>query len=129
VTTADTPKLSAAQARKLERAEVKAAQLEAQLEEAKARRDTLRRRYKSRLQPSTEKRDRGKNVLQAIAGGILVRVSSFRGGDYFSLKDYREAGHEVTPAMRPFIRPGDPRERWTVKSLAGPKTSGAVEPS
>lgn len=122
------PKLSASQARKLEQAEVRAAKLKAELDEAEGERNELRARYKARLPQSDEPKDRGKNVCQAIAGGILVRVSSFLGGEYFSVADYREAGHTVTPEMQMFIS-RSPRERWTVKSIKGPKTSRAVEPA
>lgn len=124
-----TKKLSASQARKLERLEVAAARAEAAWKSAKSKRDEYRAEVKPLLEPSIDPRDRGKHVLQALASSILVRVSTFVGGDYFSLKDYREAGHKVTLEMEPFVRPGDPRERWTVKDTRGPKSSQAVEPA
>jgi hypothetical protein len=125
--TAQPPALSAAQARKLVLAEVKAAKLRAELETAEAERDELRQRYKPRLQPSTETKDAGKNVLQAVAGKLLIRCTSFMSGEYFGLKDYREAGHPVTPEMEAFIQ-RYPRERWSWRDLRGPRRPDAVEP-
>jgi hypothetical protein len=56
-------------------------------------------------------------------------VSTYEGGEFFSLKDYRAAGHPITPEMAPHVHPGDPRERWTWKDLRGPKSPDAVEPT
>lgn len=123
------PKLTASQARKLALKEVRVAQLKAQLEAEQAELADLHEQYKPRLQPSTDPRDAGKDVVMAEVGGFRIRCSTFIGGDYFSLKDYRTAGHPVTEEMAEHIRPGDPRERWTVKDLRGPRRPDAVEPS
>jgi hypothetical protein len=123
------PKLSAAQAKQLVTAEVEAAKLKAELEAANRRVAELRERFKPRLAPSEDPKDAGKDVLVAEAGGFLIRCATFVGGDYFSLKAYREAGHEITPAMAEHIHSGDPRERWTWKDLRGPRHPDAVEPA
>lgn len=129
MTATATPKLSAAQAKKLVLAEVKAAKLKAELEAAQRELAELHERYKPRLEPSTDPKDAGKDVLMAEVGGFRIRVSTFVGGDYFSLKDYRTAGHPITPEMAEHIRTGDPRERWTWKDLRGPRRPDAVEPA
>jgi hypothetical protein len=121
------PTLSAAQAKALVLAEVAVGKLEAELDAAKQEREKLRKRYKVRLQPSTEKKDRGKDVVQAEAGGFLIRCSTFTGGSRFSLKSYIEAGHKITAAMRDHISPGDQQERWSWKDLRGPRRPDAVE--
>lgn len=127
--TATTPKLTAAQARKLHDTEVAVLQLEAQVKLAKATRDELRERYRDRLQLSADPKEAEKGILTAIAGGVIVRVSPTVSADSFSLKRYTDLGHQVTAAMREAIAPGKPYDRWTVKAQAGPKKIGAVEPT
>lgn len=121
------PTLRAEQAKKLVLAEVKAAKLKAELKAAERERDDLRERYKPRLLPSTKKDDAGKDVLEAEVGGFLIRVSSFKGGDRFSLSDYLTAGHKLTAAMREHVSAGGPQERWSWKDLRGPRRPDAVE--
>lgn len=122
-------KLSAAQARQLAKATARAQRAKAVADAAKRELDDLHARFKPLLPPSADPKDAGKDVLQAEAGGFLVRVSTFEGGEYFSLKDYREAGGTITEEMQPYVHRGDPRERWTVKDLRGPKDPEAVNPA
>jgi hypothetical protein len=126
--TAAAKTLAASQARKLERLEVAAARAEAAAKAAKDERDEYRAQVLPLLPVSDDPKDADKDVRQAIAGGILVRVSTFDGGEYFSLKDYRTAGNAITAEMEPHVHSGDPRSRWTVKDTRGPKSSQAVEP-
>lgn len=124
------PKLTAAQARKIAEAENLVAKLRAQLEQAETEAKEIRARYDDRItEPSDDPRDAGKNVRIARAGGWEIRVSTFTGGDTFSLKTYLSKGHKITPAMKQALTPGAERKRWTVKRLAGPYKPGSVEPA
>jgi hypothetical protein len=129
VTTTAAPKLTAATARKLHDAEVAVAQLEAQLELAKAARAKVREKVLPRVPLSPLPEEAAKGIRETIAGGVIVRVAPAVSGESFSLKRYVEAGHRITAAMRSAIAPGRPYERWTVKPAAGPKKLGAVEPT
>lgn len=122
-------KLTASQARKLAKLEARTAKAKAAYEALRDELGEVHAEYKPLLPPSTDPKDAGRDVRQHKVGGFLVRVSTFLGGDYFSLKDYREAGNQVTDEMRPFVRAGDPRERWTVKDLRGPRDPDAVDPA
>lgn len=124
-----TPKLNAAQARQLHEAEVAVAKLKAQLEIAETTRDELRDRFIPRLSLATEAKEKLKGVLVGLAGGISVRATPCVGAEYFRLRDYRAAGHQVTPEMAEHISPGKPYLRWTVKTIDGPKHHDAVEPA
>ena len=126
--TASKPKLTAEQARKLAEAEIALAQARAVLEQREKAAKELRDRYRGRLAPSDDPKDAGKDVLVGEAGGWQIRVTSFMGGDYFSLKDYLAAGNKITAAMRAFVTRGQRRERWTVKRTKGPYKPGSVEP-
>ncbi len=123
-----TKKLSAAQARQLHDADVEVAKLKAALEIAEETVKQLRARYKPRLVPSEDPKDAGKGVLVGSAGGITIRVSPSVSGDFFKLRDYKLAGHPVTPAMAEHISAGRPYDRWTTKLVDGPKRHDAVEP-
>lgn len=120
------PKLTADQARKLHDAEVAHDQLKAQLDIAKKTRDELRGKYRPRLELAKDAAAALKGTLQAISGGIAVQATPSAGGETFSLKDYRTAGHKVTPEMQPFIKAGGTRWTWTVRSIAGPKRHDAA---
>lgn len=122
-------KLNAAQARAIVAAEVAAGKLKAALDAATVKRDELRARYKLRIPPSTDPKDGDKDVREIEVAGFRIRVSTYAGGEYFSLKDYRAAGHPITPEMAEHVHAGDPRERWTWKDLRGPKSPDAVEPT
>lgn len=123
-------KLTAEQARLIAGAENRVEKLSAQLEVAKEERDELRDRYAARInQPSTDPDDADKDVKVARAGGWEIRVTTFTGGESFSLKKYRELGHKITAAMRDAISPGREQKRWTVKRLEGPYKPGSVEPA
>lgn len=124
-----TRKLGAREVRAIVDAEIAAAKAKAEHDRLAGARDELRERYKPRIPPSSEAKDVGRDVRQVEAGGLRVRVSTFAGGEYFSLKEYREAGGQITAAMEPHVHAGDPRERWTVKDLAGPKRPDAIEPT
>jgi hypothetical protein len=121
--------LTAAQARALYKAEVRAAKDKAAYVASKERVDELHERYKPLIPPSDEAKDAGKDVRQVKVGGFLVRVSTFLGGDYFALAPYRRDGHQVTPEMQPYVKAGEERDRWTVKDLRGPRDPDAVEPT
>jgi hypothetical protein len=68
-------------------------------------------------------------VRVATAGGWHLRVTRFSGGERFSLKNFKAAGHKITKAMREHITPGSPQVRVTVKRVDGPTKPGAVEPA
>jgi hypothetical protein len=116
-----TKRLTAQQARQLHDADVEVAKLKAALDIAESTVKELRARYKPRLVPSEDPKDAGKGVLVASAGGITIRVSPSISGDFFKLRDYKLAGHKVTPEMAEHISPGRPYDRWTTKLLEGPK--------
>ena len=61
-------------------------------------------------------------------GGWRIKRTEVDGAEYFSLRDYRDAGHEITAEMAEHLERRDPHERWTVKDLKGPAAPGAVEP-
>lgn len=130
MTTATAPKkkLSADQARRLHDAEVSVKQLEAQLEEARTRRTELRTAAIDRIPLSDDVDERAKGIRKAVIGGVRIRVSPAISGETFSLKAFKELGHEITAAMRDAISAGKPYDRWTVTPAAGPKKIGAVEP-
>jgi hypothetical protein len=118
------------QAKALVLAEVKVAQLRPSSRRAEAERDELRKRYKPRLQPSTEKKDAGKDVLQAIGRRLLIRCTSFLSGEYFSLKDYRLAGHPITAGDGGVhIQPATRASAGAGSDLRGPRRPDAVEPT
>jgi hypothetical protein len=129
VTATKTRKLNAAQARALVLATVTVEKLKASLDAASERLVELRAKYRPLIPASEDPKDAGKDVREVTAGGFRIRVSTFEGGEYFSLKDYRAAGHPITEEMAEHIRAGDPRERWTWKDLRGPRRPDAVEPA
>jgi hypothetical protein len=122
-------KLSAAQAIAWATAEVAAQQAKAAWAGAQEKCTELRARYEDRLEPSTDPGDTGKDVKVGVAGGWQIRFTRFTGGERFLLSDYRKAGGKVTKAMEPYVSPGSPQVRVTVKRLKGPTKPGAVEPS
>lgn len=127
--TAPFPKLTAARARQLHDAEVAVAKLEANLKIARETRDVLRAKVLPKLGPATDPEDADNGVLEGTAGGVSIRATLKSSGESFSLKRYRELGHQVTAAMREAIAAGRPYRQWTVKPVAGPKKIGAVEPA
>jgi hypothetical protein len=129
MTTATRKKLSAAQAIAWATAEVAALQAKAALDAARAKCAELRERYEDRLERSDDPKDADKDVKVGTAGGWQIRLTRFTGGERFSLTGYREAGGEITEAMKPHISPGSPQMRVTVKRVKGPTRPGAVEPS
>lgn len=122
-------KLSAAKAKQLAKAEARAARAAAEHEQARADLVRVRGEVLPLLPASADPKDAGKDVRMAEVGGFRVRVSTFEGGEYFSLKDYREAGGKITTAMKPHVHRGEPRRRWTVKDLRGPRDPDAVNPA
>lgn len=127
--TSTTKPLTSSQARALVTATVVVGKAKARLEKAKKALAELRARYKPLIPTSTEPDDEGKDVRQIEVGRWRVRVSTWTAADAFSLKGYREAGHEITAAMREHITPGRTNETWTVTDLEGPTKPGAVEPT
>lgn len=126
---ATTPKLTADQARKLHAADVDVARLKVALETAETRLKDLRSSYRERVPLSDDAAERAKGVRECTVAGVTVRVYPLVSGDYFSLTDYKKAGHGVTDEMREHIKPGKPYDRWTVKDASGPKHLDAVEPA
>jgi hypothetical protein len=120
-------KLTASQARKLHDAYVAVKQLEAQLRVAKDTLGGLEDSYRERIPLSPEPLEAASGIRAIEAGGVTIRVTPFTTGERFSLKAYRELGHEVTEEMRAAITPGQPAEKWTIKAAKGPKKIGAVE--
>lgn len=99
----------------------------AAVEVAEEKADEMLARYEKLLEPSTEKRDKGKDVKVGVAGGLGIRVTRYKGRRVFSLKDFEEAGNEVTPEMEAHIhRPDQVRVTW--RKLSGPIKPDAVEP-
>jgi hypothetical protein len=41
-------------------------------------------------------------------------------GQVFSLKDYLEAGHPITPEMRPFVNDRETYDQWSATPIEGP---------
>lgn len=128
-TATKTRKLNAAQAKALVLATVAVEKLKASLEAKSEKLTELRERYKPLIPASEDPKDADKDVREVTAGGFRIRVSTFEGGEYFSLKDYRAAGHPITDEMAEHIRPGDKRERWTWKDTRGPRRPDAVDPA
>lgn len=124
-----TRKLTAAQAKRLAKLTAAAARAKAIADAAKRALQEAQDQYRDLIPPSTDPKDAGKDVRQIEVGGFRVRVSTYAGGDYFSLKDYREAGGRITVAMAPHVHAGEDREKWTVKDLRGPKDPEAVNPA
>lgn len=102
--------------------------LRAALKEADDRLAELHARYESRLEPSTEKRDKGKDVKVGRAGGWGVRFTRYRGARRFSLGAFEAAGNVITPEMEEHITRPDGL-KVTFKKLDGPVKPGAVEPA
>lgn len=126
-TTATEPKLSLAQARRLHDAEVAYDKLARGLEDAKQTRDELRSSYLPRIPLSDDPDEAAAGTRVVAIGGITARVTPVAGRESFSLKDYRQAGHKLTAAMRSCITHGRPSQRWTVTGPA--KRHDAVEPA
>lgn len=121
--------LDAEQVRKWATKEVELVQARARVTELAGECDEFRERYEGRMAPSDDPRDAGKNVKVARAGGWQIRLTRFLGGERFSIRDYRTAGHEVTAAMQDHISPGGEQVKVTPKRLKGPTKPGAVEPA
>lgn len=122
-------KLEARQARVLHDADVAVKQLEAKLDDAKAKRAELFARYRDRVPLSDDATEAAKGIRTATIGGVIIRVAPSVSADSFSMKRYVDAGHAITAAMLEAIKPGRPYDRWTIKAAAGPKKLGAVEPT
>lgn len=121
--------LSAEQARKLHDADVAVKKLKARLEDAETHSRGLRARYRDRVPLSENPEEAANGIRVAMVGGVSIRITPQESGERFSLSVYREAGHDITPAMREAITPGKPFDRWTLKPAAGPKKLKAVEPT
>jgi hypothetical protein len=121
-----TTKLTASQAKALDRAETRVATAKAELEDAEAERQTLRDRYHDLVPLSDDAEEAAKGIRVAAAGGITVRIAPMVSGETFRYRDYKLAGHPVTPEMAEFLKDGKPYDRWTVR--APRKTADAVEP-
>jgi hypothetical protein len=120
-------KLSASGAMALHVADVTVAKLKAAAKLAEETRALIQERYRASIPLSEDPKEAAGGIRAAEVGGISVRVTPVDGSERFSLKDYREAGHEVTPEMRDAISTSKPFERWTVKDVRGPRRADAVE--
>jgi hypothetical protein len=121
--------LTARDARAIAEAENRVAKLTAQLEQATEERARVRARVLALLPPAADADARERGVRQAIAGGYRVRVSPVDGWETFSLKRYRELGHQLTDEMRAAMNRSRGFNRWTVKPVKGPARPGSVEPA
>jgi hypothetical protein len=120
-------KLSASGAMALHVADVTVAKLKAAAKLAEETRALIQERYRASIPLSEDPKEAADGIRAAEVGGISVRVTPVDGSERFSLKDYREAGHEITPEMRDAISTSKPFERWTVKDVRGPRRADAVE--
>jgi hypothetical protein len=109
--------LSATQARRLLEAEADVRRRRAKLEEAEAALAKLRNAARARVPVSTDRGEKKKRIRAAVVGGIRIRITPAKTGPRFSLKRYRDAGHEITPEMQDAITPARPYDRWTVKAV------------
>ena len=125
-TATDARKFTATQAKALDRAETRVATAKAELEAAEEARRELRDRYHDLVPVSEDPEEAAKGIRVAAAGGITVRIAPMVSGETFRFREYKLAGHPVTPEMAEFLKDGKPYDRWTVR---GPrKTADAVEP-
>jgi hypothetical protein len=108
--------ITKSQAERLVEAEAAVRRAEATLESAERERREIRERLISKVPLSRDEAERTKKIRTAIVGGITIRVTPSQTGERFSLRRFREAGHEITPEMRKAITPGKTYERWTVKA-------------
>lgn len=53
------------------------------------------------------------------AGHIIKRWQG-GGGQVFSLKDYLEAGHQITPEMADFVNDRETYDQWSATPIEGP---------
>jgi hypothetical protein len=98
------PKLSARECRALARADTKYKKAQRAEKKAKGERQVL------------IEKARAKVTLDewVIAGGWAIKITEQNSGQRFSLKDFLEAGHKVTTAMRKFISDGTDSPRLWV---------------
>jgi hypothetical protein len=122
-------KLTPAGAKALHLADVAVAKLKAQLEQAEKRRAEMQARYRDLVPLSEDADERAKGIRAAEVGGFKIRIAPVAGSDRFSLKDYLEAGHKITAAMRDAMKRSKPFDRWTIKDVRGPRRADAVEPT
>lgn len=112
-------KLSPKQARRLHELDADVKRRRAALEEAERQLADQRDRVRSRVPLSSDKDERKRKIRSAVVGGIGIRITPTTSGDSFSLRTYRDAGHEITPEMKEAITPGKRHDRWTVKEVDG----------
>lgn len=110
-----THSLSRQQAEALLAAEQRVERAKSQLKLAEGDRQKLRERYRERLPLGEE----------IEVAGIRVKFSIAKTGAQFSIAKYREAGHELTAAMREFYSQPGTREAWLVQSGDERKAIGA----
>lgn len=122
-------KLSPTGAVALHVADVTVAKLNAALKLAKETREHIEARYHDAIPLAEDPEDRAAGVREAEVAGIRVRVTPIDGSERLSLKDYKEAGHEVTPEMQEAITISKPFDRWTITDVRGPRRADAVEPA
>lgn len=103
------PKLNPAIARRIVKAVIAAERTKRAWETAKAKKDALAK-Y-AHLVP---------DKIGAEGAGHIIRHWIGGGGEIFKLKEYREAGHPVTPEMANFIEPRTTFHQWTVTPIEGP---------
>lgn len=108
--------ITATQAEQLLEAEAAVRRYRAELDDAERRLAEVRKGLRTRVPLSTKQDEKKKKIRAAVIGGVSIRVTPSRTGPRFSLRRYKEAGHEVTPEMKEAITPGRDYDRWTVKA-------------
>lgn len=103
------PKLNSAIARAIVKAVVATERAQRALDTAKAKKSALEK-Y-AHLVPYK---------IGAEGAGHIIKTWIGGGGEIFKLKEYREAGHPITPEMKPFIEARSTFRQWTVTPIEGP---------
>lgn len=58
--------------------------------------------------------------IGAEGAGHVIKHWMGGGGEIFKLKEYRDAGHPITPEMAPFVEQRSKYHQWSVKPIDGP---------
>lgn len=58
--------------------------------------------------------------IEVEGAGHIIKRWTAGGGQVFSLKEYLEAGHQVTAEMAPFVHDRDSYDQWSAKPIEGP---------
>jgi hypothetical protein len=104
------PKLNGAVAKTIVAAIVAYKRADRALKEAKRKRSETLPKYRDQVPLGVEVEGAGHIIKRWEAGG----------GQVFSLKDYLEAGHEVTTEMAPFVHDRETYDQWSATPIEGP---------